>query len=72
MIKKVQSLIAIDKLITSLVYTASMRGVYICSRLFKLLAHAELFGIFHLFTLFLKEFDYTTRVQHELVAVERK
>ena len=31
-----------------------------------------LFGIFHLFTLFLEEFDYTAGVQHALVAVERK
>ena len=47
-------------------------GVYICSRLFRILAYAELFGIFHLFTLFLEEFDYTARVQHVLVAVEQK
>ena len=48
------------------------RGVYICSRLFRILAHADLFGIFHLFTLFLEEFDYTARVQHALVAVKQK
>ena len=36
-----------------------VRGVYIYSRLFRILALAELFGIFHLFTLFLEEFDYT-------------
>ena len=48
------------------------RGVYICSRLFRILAHAEVFGIFHLFKLFLEGFDYTAKVQHALVAVERK
>ena len=49
-----------------------LRGAaYNCSRLFRILAHAELFGIFHLFTLFLEEFYYTARVQHALVAVER-
>ena len=41
-------------------------GVYICGRLFRIPAHAELFGLFHLFTLFLKEFDYTAREQHVL------
>ena len=29
-------------------------------------AHVELFGLFHLFTLILDEFDYTARVQHVL------
>ena len=53
-------------------YAAHGCGVYICSRLFRILAHAELFGIFHLFTLFLEEFDCTAGVQHALVAVERK
>ena len=38
------------------------RGVYICSCVYEILAHAELFGLFHLFTLFLGEFDYTGRV----------
>ena len=38
-------------------------GVYICSRLYEVLAHAELFGLFHLFTLFFEVFDYTARVQ---------
>ena len=33
---------------------------------------AELFGNFHLFTLFLEDIDYTARVQHALVAVEWK
>ena len=33
---------------------------------FLIHAHAELFGRFHLFTLFLEEFDYTARVQHVL------
>ena len=46
------------------VYT--MRGVYICGRLFRIPAHAELFGLLHLFTLFLEEFDYTARAQHAL------
>ena len=55
-----------------LIYAAHGRGVYNCSRLFRMLAHAELFGIFNLFTLVLEEFDYTARVQHALVAVERK
>ena len=50
----------------------AVHGVYICSRPFRILAHAEFFGIFHLFTLLLEEFDYTARVQHALVAVERK
>ena len=36
-----------------------LRGVYICGRLFRIPAHAELFGLFHLFILFLEEFDYT-------------
>ena len=45
---------------------------YNISRLFRIVAHAELFGIFHLFTLILEEFDYTARVQHALVAIERK
>ena len=40
--------------------------------LFRILAHAEPFGIFHLFTFFLEEFDYTARAQYALVAVERK
>ena len=43
-----------------------MRGVYVCDHLFRIPAHAEFFGIFHLFTLFLEEFDYTARVQHVL------
>ena len=42
-----------------------LRAAYI----FRILAHAELFGIFHLFTVFLEEFDYTARVQHALVTV---
>ena len=45
---------------------------YNISRLFRIVAHAELFGILHLFTLILEEFDYTARVQHALVVVERK
>ena len=44
----------------------SMRGVYICGRLFRIPAHAELFGLFLLFTLLLEEFDYIARVQHVL------
>ena len=54
------------------VYAA--RGIYICSRLFRILAHAKLFGIFHLFTWFLDKFDYTAtcRVHHAQVAVEWK
>ena len=55
-----------------LIFVAHGRGVYTCLRLFRLLAHADLFGIFHLFRLLLEEFDYTARVQHALVAVERK
>ena len=31
----------------------------ICFHLFEILAHAEIFGLFHLFTLFLEEFGYT-------------
>ena len=49
-----------------LIYTAHGRGVYICGRLFRIHAHAEFFGLFHLFTLFLEEFDYIARVQHVL------
>ena len=41
-----------------------------CGRLFLIPAHAELFGLFHLFTLFLEEFDYTARVQHVLHTTE--
>ena len=61
------------------------RGVYICSRLFQVWARSiylfpsvsntcacGTFRYFPLFTLFLEEFDYTARVQHALVAVERK
>ena len=33
---------------------------------YEILAHAELFGLFHLFTLFLEEIDYTAKVQHWL------
>ena len=40
--------------------------------IFRILKHAELFGIFHFFTLFLEEFDNTARVQHALAAVERQ
>ena len=29
-------------------------------------AHAELFGLLHLFPLYLEEFDYTVRIQHVL------
>ena len=39
---------------------------YICGRLFRIPTHAELFGRVHLFTVFLEEFDYTARVQHDL------
>ena len=49
-----------------LIYAAHGRSVYICGPLFRIHAHAERFGLFHLFTLFLEEFDYTTRVQHVL------
>ena len=49
-----------------LIYAAHGRGVYICGRLFRIPAHVEHFGLFHLFTLFLEEFDYTARVQHVL------
>ena len=49
-----------------IIYAAHGRGVYICGRLFRIPAHAELIGLFHLFTLFLEEFDYTARVQHVL------
>ena len=45
------------------------RRVYICSRLFEILAHAEILGLFRLFTLFFEEFDYTARVQHVLRGV---
>ena len=31
-----------------------------------MLAHAELLGLLHLFTLFLEKFDYTARVQRDL------
>ena len=48
----------------SLMVIYAMRG---CP--FRIPAHADLLGIFHLFTLFLEEFDYTARVQHTLVAV---
>ena len=48
------------------------RDVYHCSRVFEILTHGELFGIFHWFTLFVEEFDYTARVQQALVAVEQK
>ena len=43
-----------------------MRGVNVCPREFEVLAHAELFGLFYLFTLFLEQFDYTARVQRVL------
>ena len=33
-------------------------ATYICGHLFRIHAHAELFDLFHLFTLFLEEFDY--------------
>ena len=48
------------------IYGAHGRGVYICGRPFRIPAHAELIGLFPLFTLFLEEFDYTSRVQHVL------
>ena len=48
------------------IYAAHGRGVYICGRLFRIPAHAELFNLLHLFTLFLEEFDYSARVQHVL------
>ena len=51
----------------AVIYAAHGCGVYI-----RLLAQAELFGIFHLFALFLEEFSYTARVQPALAAVERK
>ena len=41
------------------------RAVYIFVA-FRIYAHAKLFGLFHLFTLFLEEFDYTARIQHVL------
>ena len=50
----------------TVIYAAQGRGVYIFGCLFRISAHAELFGLFHLFTLFLEEFDYTARVQHVL------
>ena len=60
----------VQKFFTQIIYALHAgRGVYICSRLFRILAHAELFGIF---SLFLEEFDYTARVQHALVAIQRK
>ena len=42
--------------------------IFVPVDLFRILAHVELFGIFHLFTLY----DYIARVQHGLTAVERK
>ena len=50
------------------IYAAHGRGVYICGHLFRIPAHAELFGLFHLFTMCLEEFDYTAGVQHILHA----
>ena len=50
----------------TVIYAAHVRGVYICPRVYEVLAHAERFGVFHLFTLFLEEFDYTTRVPRVL------
>ena len=47
-------------------YAAHGRSVYIFGRLFRIHGHAELFGLFHLFTLFLEEFGYTARLQHVL------
>ena len=52
-------------MLSELLFTPRI-GVYICGRLFRIPAHAELFGLFHLFTLFLEEFDYTARVQYVL------
>ena len=49
-----------------------LRRVHICFRLFRILAHAELFVFFPFVHIVLEEFDYTARVQNALAAVERK
>ena len=49
-----------------LLVTGWLIASLICGRLFRIPAHAELFSLFHLFTLFLDEYDYTARVQHVL------
>ena len=43
-----------------------LHRVYMCSCDIEILAHAERFGLFHLFTLFLEGFHYTARVRHAL------
>ena len=40
--------------------------------LLRIPTHAEMFGLFHLFTLFLEEFDYTAREQNVLHTTEWK
>ena len=58
----------------NLIYAAHRRGIYISSRLFEILAHAELFSLFHLFTLFLEELIILLEYNmfYILVAVVRK
>ena len=41
-------------------------AAHICSCVFRIFVHTELFGLFLLFALFLEEFDYTATVQHVL------
>ena len=56
----------ISDFIFIILYTFFLNKYIFFGRLFRIPAHAELFGLFHLFTLFLEEFDYTARVQHVL------
>ena len=56
----------VPPLLLSVIYNhdinVRMRATYIfVPCVYEVLEHAELFGLFHLFTLFLKVFDYTTR-----------
>ena len=49
-------------------FTLRMGAAYIFVAVFffRILAHVECFGLFHLFTLLLEKCDYTARVQHVL------
>ena len=58
--------LSIQRNLKTFFYAAHGRGVYICGRLFGIPAHAELFGLLHLLTLFLEEFDYTASIQQVL------
>ena len=65
-IKNTLQNVLFGKLTPQKTYLSRVRRIYICGRLFRIPAHAELSGLFHLFALFLKEFDYTARVQFVL------